>query len=87
MYKRQVLLLPEEAGGHYATKEILVRLGYSVIDMAADPVSLCVDMEETKKIMKQYEPQLIFVDRSEGIYYEDVYKRQVPPLFTIQHRP
>lgn len=66
-----VLLLPEEAGGHYATKEILVRLGYSVIDMAADPVSLCVDMEETKKIMKQYEPQLIFVDRSEGIYYED----------------
>lgn len=66
-----VLLLPEEAGGHYATKKILERLGYNVLEMIPDRKNYCVDIEKTKEIIFRYEPQLIFVDRSEGIYYED----------------
>lgn len=66
-----VLLLPEEAGGHYATKKILERLGYNVLEMIPDNKNYCVDIEKTKEIIFRYEPQLIFVDRSEGIYYED----------------
>lgn len=66
-----VLLLPEDAGGHYATKQILERLGYRVIEMVADYKNYCIDIEKTKKLILKYEPNLIFVDRSEGLYYED----------------
>lgn len=66
-----VLLLPENAGGHYATKQILERLGYQVIEMVPDNSSYCIDIEKTKEQILNYEPDLIFVDRSEGLYYED----------------
>lgn len=69
-----ILLLPESAGGHYATKKILERLGYNVLEMIPDNINYCVDIEKTKEIIYQREPQLIFVDRSEGIYYEDFSK-------------
>lgn len=66
-----VLLLPTIAGGHYATKAILERLGYNIIDMAVDLHNYCVDQMETLKIIKKLNPKFIFVDRSEGINYED----------------
>lgn len=66
-----VLLLPELAGGHYATKSILERLGYNVIEMAVDYNNYCVDIPATVQIIKQEHPDFIFVDRSEGINYED----------------
>lgn len=66
-----VLLLPEDAGGHYATKKILERLGYHVIEMIPDYKKFSVDIEETRKLIFKYKPELIFVDRSEGLYYED----------------
>ena len=66
-----ILLLPESAGGHYATKQILERLGYHVIEMIPDMVNYCIDIEKTKKLISQIKPNLIFVDRSEGLYYED----------------
>lgn len=66
-----VLLLPTAAGGHYATKAILERLGYHVIDMIVDYRNYCVDQEETLKIIEKYNPNFVFVDRSEGINYED----------------
>lgn len=66
-----VLLLPTEAGGHYATQAILERLGYKVITMSVDYNNYCVDHTETLNIIKKYNPQFIFVDRSEGINYED----------------
>jgi len=69
-----ILLLPESAGGHYATKKILERLGYNVLEMIPDNINYCVDIDKTKEIIYQREPQLIFVDRSEGIYYEDFSK-------------
>ena len=66
-----VLLLPTTAGGHYATKAILERLGYNIIDMAVDFHNYCVDYIETLKIIDKCNPKFIFVDRSEGINYED----------------
>lgn len=66
-----VLLLPTTAGGHYATKAILERLGYNVLDMAVDFHNYCVDHTETLKIIEKCNPKFIFVDRSEGINYED----------------
>lgn len=66
-----VLLLPTKAGGHFATKAILERLGYIVIDMAIDYNNLCVDHDKTLKIIENKKPKFIFVDRSEGINYED----------------
>lgn len=66
-----VLLLPTVAGGHYATKAILERLGYNIIDMAVDLHNYCVDHTETLKIIKKCNPKFVFVDRSEGINYED----------------
>ena len=66
-----ILLLPECAGGHYATKQILERLGYYVIEMIPDMENYCVDIVKTKELITQTRPNLIFVDRSEGLYYED----------------
>lgn len=66
-----VLLLPTAAGGHYATKAILERLGYHVIDMTVDYRNYCVDHAETLRIIEKYNPKFVFVDRSEGINYED----------------
>lgn len=66
-----ILLLPECAGGHYATKQILERLGYNVIEMIPDIENYCIDIERTKKLALNSNPDFIFVDRSEGLYYED----------------
>lgn len=76
-----ILLLPESAGGHYATKQILERLGYHVIEMIPDTQNLCIDIVQTKKLMEQIKPDFIFVDRSEGLYYEDF----SPLLIDIPH--
>lgn len=67
----KVLLLPEAAGGHYATKGILERLGYYVVEMAIDCEHYCIDIPATIQLLKQEKPDFIFVDRSEGINYED----------------
>mgnify|MGYP001064264929 CR=1 FL=1 len=66
-----ILLLPECAGGHYATKQILERLGYYVIEMIPDMENYCLDIVKTKELITQVKPNLIFIDRSEGLYYED----------------
>lgn len=67
----KVLLLPEQAGGHYATKGILERLGYHVVEMAVDYENYSIDIKKTIKIMNEEQPDFIFVDRSEGINYEN----------------
>lgn len=66
-----VMLLPEEAGGHYSTKKILERLGYRVIDMVPDNQKCCVDMGKTIEKLHKERPDFLFVDRSEGIHYEN----------------
>jgi len=66
-----VLLLPETAGGHFATKGILHRLGLRVFEMAVDFQRLCIDRIATTAILRRIKPDFIFVDRSEGLRYED----------------
>lgn len=67
----KVLILPEKAGGHYATAQILQRLGLSVKECIADETHFCVDIIKTKDIIAQWNPDFIFIDRSDGLYYED----------------
>lgn len=66
-----VMLLPEDAGGHFSTRAILERLGLRVIDMPIDYDLRCVDHASTQALIKEDRPDLIFVDRSEGLRYED----------------
>ena len=58
-----LLLLPEIAGGHYASKQILERLGYHVIEMIPDMKNYCIDIPKTKELILKTHPNLIFVDR------------------------
>ncbi len=66
-----VLLLPELAGGHMSTKFILERLGLRVIDMVTNVERHCIDIEKTIEVGLREKPDFIFVDRSEGLVYED----------------
>jgi glycine hydroxymethyltransferase len=66
-----VLLLPIEAGGHLAGKAILKRLGLQVVEMAVDDGEMCVDVPATLKRYDAARPDFVFVDRSEGLVFED----------------
>lgn len=66
-----VMILPVEAGGHFATKKILERLGYNVIEAIPDYENYAINFEKTLQLVNKIKPQFIFIDRSEGIYYED----------------
>ena len=66
-----VLLLPELAGGHFATRGILQRLGLRVIEMAIDFDRLCIDSAATLEIVRREQPKFVFIERSEGLRYED----------------
>lgn len=67
----KILLLPEIAGGHFSTETMLKRIGMNIIHFAIDIQNHCVDINETKRIIEQEQPRFIFVDRSEGLVYED----------------
>lgn len=67
----RVLLLPEHAGGHMSTNSILERLGLEVIDIPVSPDSCRIDRDKTREIIKQGNIDFIFIDRSEGLVYED----------------
>ena len=66
-----ILILPIEAGGHFSTKKILERLGYDVIEAIPDYKNYSIDFEKTLKLINCKKPKFVFIDRSEGIYYED----------------
>ena len=66
-----VLLLPEIAGGHMATKGILERLGLKIIEIEVNRTTLSVDTEATLSRLQATTPDIIFIDRSEGLVYED----------------
>jgi glycine hydroxymethyltransferase len=66
-----VMLLPESAGGHFSTHAILNRLGLQIIDMPVDYEKLCVDRTATLDLIERRKPDFVFVDRSEGLRYED----------------
>lgn len=67
----KVMIIPESAGGHYATAQILRRLGLKVKECVPDYTHFCVDVPKTKELIVSWQPNFIFVDRSDGLYYED----------------
>jgi len=79
-----IMLLPVSGGGHYKTPGILKRLGAIVIDMALDNNNHCVDIEKTKELIHKYKPKYLFVDRSEGLVYEDFsWLNEFPNIYKI----
>ncbi len=68
----KVMILPEKAGGHMATKQIFERLGLKVIDFCVDVENHRIDKVATIKRIKEEKPKIIFFDRSEGLVYENL---------------
>jgi glycine hydroxymethyltransferase len=68
---QKVMLLSEEAGGHFSTHAILHRLGLHTIDLPIDQQRLCIDQTATLRLIRSEQPDFIFIDRSEGLRYED----------------
>lgn len=66
-----VMLLSEEAGGHFNTHAIFERLGLRTIDFPVDPGRLCIDRAAALEVIERTRPDFIFIDRSEGLRYED----------------
>ena len=66
-----VMILPEEAGGHFSTAEILERLGYHTIHMIVDYRSRRIDVGATRQVINDERPDLLLIARSEGLNYED----------------
>lgn len=67
----KILIIPERAGGHYATSQILRRLGLSVKECIVDIDNFCIDVRKTKALIDEWQPNFIFIDRSDGLNYED----------------
>lgn len=68
---QSVLLMPIEAGGHLSGRAIQERLGLEVIDMVVDTEGMCVDMPATLERCEARQPDFVFIDRSEGLVFED----------------
>jgi glycine hydroxymethyltransferase len=63
--------LPVEAGGHLSGRAIVERLGLTVLEMVVDDAQMCVDVDRTLARCEPRAPDYVFVDRSEGLVYED----------------
>lgn len=68
---QSVMLLPVQAGGHFNTHGILQRLGLRTVDLPIDHNSLCIDRPATLRLIRSEQPDFVFIDRSEGLRYED----------------
>ena len=68
---QSVLLLPVEAGGHLSGRAIVERLGLRAIDMPVDEEAMCVDVPAALELCAEEQPNYVFVDRSEGLVFED----------------
>lgn len=67
----KVLLLPEKAGGHTSGKAILKRLGLKIAELPCDNNQHRINLDDAKKIYNEFQPNILFIDRSEGLVYED----------------
>lgn len=67
----KVMVLPEICGGHFATEQILRNIGAQTYQMIPDFKHFSVDIDKTIEIIQNEHINYIFVDRSEGLYYED----------------
>lgn len=67
----KIMVLPEICGGHFATEQILKNIGMITYQMIPDYENFGVDSIKTMQVIQQENIKFIFVDRSEGLYYED----------------
>lgn len=67
----KVLFLPEKAGGHTSGSAILERLGLVLEEIPFDCSLQRIDRERCLAVIETFKPDIIFVDRSEGLIYED----------------
>ena len=67
----KVMILPEKAGGHLSGMAILYRLGLQIEEIPYDNENKCIDQEKFLQKYNSFQPQIIFIDRSEGLVYED----------------
>lgn len=67
----KVMVLSEKAGGHVSGKAILQRLGLIVKDIPYDSKNMCIDHQKYIALYKEFNPDFVFIDRSEGLVYED----------------
>lgn len=68
---QRVMALPEKAGGHISSYAILKRLGLQVKDIPYDCAQMKINREDCISEIEAFQPDIIFVDRSEGLIYED----------------
>lgn len=67
----KVMILPEISGGHFATEQILRNIGATVYQTVSDDTNLCIDSKKTIAYITENNIDYLFIDRSEGLYYED----------------
>lgn len=68
---QRVMALPEKAGGHVSSYAILKRLGLQIKDIPYNCTQMKIDQEKCISDIEAFQPDVIFVDRSEGLVYED----------------
>lgn len=68
---QRVMALPEKAGGHVSSYAILKRLGLTVKDIPYDCIHMKIDRDKCIVDINTFRPDVIFIDRSEGLVYED----------------
>lgn len=68
---QKVLALPEKAGGHVSSYSILKRLGLHVKDIPYDCKHMRIDQTKCIQEIEAFQPDIILIDRSEGLIYED----------------
>lgn len=68
---QRVMALPEKAGGHVSSYAILKRLGLQIKDIPYDCTLMKIDRKKCISDIEAFKPDVIFVDRSEGLIYED----------------
>lgn len=68
---QRVMALPEKAGGHVSSYAILKRLGLQVEEIPYDCSKMCVNQDACISKVETFKPDIILVDRSEGLTYED----------------
>lgn len=70
-YGDRLLSVSVNAGGHMSAANIAQRLGLEIRHLPVHADRMCIDADRTLRLVKDYQPDIIFVDRSEGLKYED----------------
>ena len=67
----KVMILPVEAGGHFATRGILQRLGYKIYEFPIDYHKCNISVESAIEYANEIRPDFIFIARSNCMQYDN----------------